>query len=135
MSSCFFVSCWIRDSSNKRTYMYFIFIFLLIDSIKYGRISKTVKEHAFGSPRAIFCYHIVWEHTLKNLYNLWKTSGFIPCLMSKLYLHFMKSVVATDSSNNFLVGWTPAGSTWLLTHPDSLKLLAAFVICSECFVY
>ena len=43
----------------------------------------------------------------------------------------MKSVVATDSSNNFFVGWTLAGSTWLLTHPDSLKLLAAFFfICS-----
>ena len=34
--------------------------------------------------------------------------------------------VATDSSNNFFAGWTLAGSTWLLTHPDSLKLLAAF---------
>jgi hypothetical protein len=40
----------------------------------------------------------------------------------------MKSVVATDSSNNFFVGWTLAGSTWLLTHTDSLKLL--FFICS-----
>ena len=35
----------------------------------------------------------------------------------------MKSVVATDSSNNLFVGWTLAGSTWLLTHTDSLKLL------------
>jgi hypothetical protein len=25
--------------------------------------------------------------------------------------YFMKSVVATDSSNNFFVGWTLAGST------------------------
>ena len=41
----------------------------------------------------------------------------------------MKSVVATDSSYNFFVGWTLAGSTWLLTHPDSLKLLF-FNICS-----
>jgi hypothetical protein len=32
----------------------------------------------------------------------------------------MKYVVATDSSNNFFVGWTLAGSTWLLTHTDSL---------------
>ena len=39
----------------------------------------------------------------------------------------MKSVVATDSSNNFFVGWTLAGSTWLLTHPDSLKLLFLYV--------
>ena len=38
----------------------------------------------------------------------------------------MKSVVATDSSNNFFVGWTRAGSTWLLTHIDSLKLLLFF---------
>ena len=39
----------------------------------------------------------------------------------------MKSVVATDSSNKFFVGWTLAGSTWLLTHIDSLKLLFFYV--------
>jgi hypothetical protein len=40
----------------------------------------------------------------------------------------MKSIVATDSSNKFFVGWTLAGSTWLLTHTDSLKLLFSFKI-------
>ena len=31
-------------------------------------------------------------------------------------------------SNNFFVGWTLAGFTWLLTHPDSIKRLAAFFV-------
>jgi hypothetical protein len=50
----------------------------------------------------------------------------------------MKSVVATDSSNNFFVGWTLAGSTWLLTHTDSLKLLflyAQSVLLTKCDFY
>jgi hypothetical protein len=38
----------------------------------------------------------------------------------------MKYVAATDSFNNCFVGWTLAGSTWLLTHTDSLKLLFSF---------
>jgi hypothetical protein len=28
------------------------------------------------------------EKPVQCLYNLWKKSGFLPCLMSKLYLHF-----------------------------------------------
>jgi hypothetical protein len=109
------------------------------------------------------------EKSVQCLYNLWKKSSFLPCLMSKLYLHFYEiccwlekpeykclsqiqnkfksascnvcikdinisniggrvdlKVTFSQQSTlwvNFFVGWTLAGSTWLLTHIDSLKLL------------
>ena len=53
-----FLSCWIRDSSNKRTYISSFLYFLSIDSIKYGRIPKTAKEHASSSPRALLSYRL-----------------------------------------------------------------------------
>jgi hypothetical protein len=37
---------------------------------KYGWIPMTAKEHASVLQGPFVCYHIVWEHTLKNLYNV-----------------------------------------------------------------
>jgi p-aminobenzoyl-glutamate transporter AbgT len=37
----------------------FYFIFLLIDSIKYGRIPKTAKEHDSVLQGPFVCYHII----------------------------------------------------------------------------
>jgi hypothetical protein len=123
-----FLSCWFRDSSNKRTYISSFFIFFLIDSIKYGWIPKTAKEHASVLQGPFVCYHIVWEHTLKNLYctmsvQFMKEKWLFTMLNVKIISPLLWNLLLPDSSNNFFVGWTLGGSTWLLTHPDSLKLL------------
>jgi hypothetical protein len=49
-------------------------------------------------------------------------SGSGGIIISPLLWHLL----LPHSSNNFFVGWTLAGFTWLLTHPDSIKRLAAF---------
>jgi hypothetical protein len=60
----------------------------LMESIK-RKITKSMlrfsKDHLFLLSYRLRTYS---EKPVQCLYNLWKKSGFLPCLMSKLYLHF-----------------------------------------------
>jgi hypothetical protein len=67
----------------------------------------------------------------KWLFTMFNVKIISPLLWNLLLPH---------SSNNFFVGWTLAGSTWLLTHTDSLKLLLFFfymfsVLLTKCDFY
>ena len=107
----------------------------MIDSIKYGwipkseRLPKNMLRFSKGHLFAIISSgNILWKTWTMSV-QLMKERWLFTMFNVKIISPLLWNLLLPDSSYNFFVGWTLAGSTWLLTHPDSLKLLF-FNICS-----